>query len=69
MALRFADGGETDLTFLGPADRPGTSPRIALDRSIERWLGTRQIPDAAWLVADAEAPDGVAVDLGAWLAS
>ena len=68
VALRFPDGGESDLTFLGASGRPGTPSRLGFDRQIQRWLGSGLRQDPEWLVADDEAPDGVAVDLAAWLA-
>ena len=68
VALRFPDGGESDLTFLGAAGRPSTPSRLGFDRQIQRWLGSGLRQDPEWLVADDEAPDGVAVDLAAWLA-
>lgn len=66
VVLRDADGVETDLTFLGAPGRPSPT---AFSAGIERWLsrGQRQRPD--WLVPDPDAPDGVAVDVTAWLAA
>jgi hypothetical protein len=69
VVLRYADGGEADLTFLGAVGRPGTSAWQGFDVQIQRWLGTGQQREAAWLVRDAEAPDGIAVDVPAWLAA
>ena len=69
LVLRFADGTECDLTLLGPAGTPGSPSRHGFDRQIRRWLGAGQVRDDAWLVADPAAPDGVAVDLSAWLAA
>jgi hypothetical protein len=69
VVLRFADDSETDVTFLGPAGAPGTASRHGLDRQIRRWLGTGQPREAGWLVADAEASHGMAVDVSAWLAA
>jgi hypothetical protein len=69
VVLRYADGGEADLTFLGAVGRPGTPAWQGFDVQIQRWLGTGQQREAAWLVRDAEAPDGIAVDVPAWLAA
>jgi len=69
VVLRYADGTESDLTFLGPAGAPGRQARLGFDRLIARWLGAGQLRKAPWLVADADAPDGVAVDVSAWLAA
>jgi hypothetical protein len=69
MVLRYADGNEADLTFLGPAGRPGRETHTGFDSSIQRWLGMGQQREAAWLVPDEDAPDGVAVDVSAWVAA
>lgn len=69
VVLRYPDGDEADLTFLGAVGRPGTPAWQGFDEQIQRWLGTGQQRQAAWLVADVEAPDGVAVDVPAWLAA
>ncbi len=69
VVLRYADGGEADLTFLGAVGRPGTPAWQGFDAQIQRWLGTGQQRQSAWLVEDTEAPDGVAVDVPAWLAA
>ena len=69
VVLRYADGDVADVTFLGPAGAPGRPSRHGFDRQIRRWLGAGQPRDAAWLVADPEAPDGMAVDVTAWLAA
>jgi hypothetical protein len=49
--------------------RPGAEPQAGFDASIQRWLGTGQQLADAWLVPDDDAPDGVAVDVTAWLAA
>lgn len=67
VVLRFADGTETDLTFLGERRRGGTGEN-ALDAEVAGWLRAGSPQDTAWLVTDADAPDGVAVDITAWLA-
>lgn len=69
VVLRYADGGETDLTFLGPVDRVGSEAPAGFGDSIQRWLTTGQQRAAGWLVPDEDALDGVAVDLTAWLAA
>jgi hypothetical protein len=69
VVLRYPDGDEADLTFLGAVGRPGTPAWQGFDQQIQRWLGTGQQRQSAWLVADTEAPDGIAVDVPAWLAA
>ena len=69
VVLRYADGTETDVTFLGPAGEPGSPSRHGFDRQIRRWLGDGQRRDDAWLVADPDASGGVAVDVTAWVAA
>ncbi|CAA9227495.1 MAG: hypothetical protein AVDCRST_MAG52-809 [uncultured Blastococcus sp.] len=69
LVLRYADASEVDVTFLGPAGRPGSPSRHGFDRQIRRWLQTGQRREDAWLVTDEEAPDGLAVDLSAWIAA
>jgi hypothetical protein len=69
VVLRYRDGDEADLTFLGAVGRPGTPAWQGFDAEIERWLGTGQQRQAAWLVEDTEAPDGIAVDVPAWVAA
>jgi hypothetical protein len=68
LVLRYADGSERDLTFLGAAGAP-TRARLSFDRHIEGWLRGGQERDPAWLVADADAGEGLAIDVPAWLAS
>lgn len=67
LVLRYADGGERDLAFLGPAGRPGATAGARFDASIRRWLGAGQPREDGWMVPDDDAPDGVAVDVTAWL--
>lgn len=69
VVLRYPDDTEVDVTFLGPAGRPGAPGRHGFDRQIRRWLTSGQCRDDAWVVPDPEAPDGLAVDLSAWLAA
>lgn len=69
LVLRYADESEVDVTFLGPAGRPGTPSRHSFDRQIRRWLADGQHREDAWLVDDEDASDGLAVDLSAWVAA
>jgi hypothetical protein len=69
VVLRYTDGAESDLTFLGPVGAPGRQGRVGFDRQIQRWLGAGQVREQTWLVPDEEAPDGVAVDVSAWIAT
>jgi hypothetical protein len=68
VVLRFADGTETDLTFLGPAGSPARQ-RLGFDRQIQRWLGAGRPRDPRWLVPDADASGDEAIDLPAWVAA
>jgi hypothetical protein len=69
VVLRYPDGDEADLTFLGAVGRPGTPAWQGFDAQIQRWFVTGQERQAAWLVEDAEASEGVAVDVPAWVAA
>jgi hypothetical protein len=69
IVLRYADGHEDDVSFVGPAGEPAAPSRHGFDRQIRRWLRAGAALDDAWLVADPDASDGVAVDVGAWLAT
>jgi hypothetical protein len=69
VVLRYADGTDADLTFLGPTGEPGAPSRHGFDRQIRRWLGAGQVLDSAWVVHDPRSADGVAVDVSAWLAA
>jgi hypothetical protein len=69
VVLRYPDGDEADLTFLGAVGRPGTPAWEGFDQQIQHWLGTGQQRQDAWLVEDPEAQDGIAVDVPAWLAA
>jgi len=69
VVLRYADGTENDVTFLGPAGAPSGGPsRHGFDRQVRRWLGAGQQSGDACLVPDPDAPGGLAVDVTAWLA-
>jgi hypothetical protein len=68
VVLRFADGTESDLTFLGAAGRVPEPAGAGFDVQIRGWLVTGRRRDPAWLVRDPSAADGVVVDLTAWLA-
>ena len=66
VVLRFADGGEVDLSFLGPA---GSARRAAgFGPAVQRWLAAGSPRSGAWLVPDADTADGLAVDVTAWVA-
>ena len=66
VVLRHADGSQRDLTFLGPVSRPAVVPDRTFEQQIQQWLAASVEGEGEWLVADDEAPDGVAVDLTAW---
>ncbi|HYX96178.1 MAG TPA: hypothetical protein VE823_14035 [Geodermatophilus sp.] len=68
LVLRFAGGGETDLTFLGPVSSTAAVPEPTFDLQIRAWLSSQLGREGSWLVPDDEAPDGVAVDVTAWSA-
>ena len=68
LVLQYADGTERDLTFLGAAGIP-TRSRLSFDRHIEGWLRAGELRETAWLVADPDTADGVAIDITAWLAT
>ena len=67
MVLRWADGAESDVTFLGPTERSAGTPPD-LDVQIRRWLTEGRPEDPSWLVPDEDSPAGTAVDVAAWLA-
>ena len=69
VVLRYADGGDVDLTFLGPTGEPGSPSRHGFDRQIRRWLGAGQLRNPAWVVPDPGSADGEAIDLTAWPAA
>ncbi len=66
IVLRGTDGGERDLTFLGPVSRPAVVPDRTLEAQIQQWLAAAPVGAGAGWVPDEEAPDGCAVDLVAW---
>src|SRR3954469_5345548 len=68
VVLRSPDSA-VDVTFLGPPVRPGSPGHLGFDRQIQRWFTAGQRREDAWLVADPDAPDGLAVDLSAWVAA
>jgi hypothetical protein len=45
------------------------APERAFDLQIRAWLSCELGGEGSWLVADDEAPDGVAVDVTAWSAA
>ncbi len=67
VVLRYPDGAEGDVTFLGAIGKPGTPAWQGFDQHIARWLGAGQEWRDAWIVADEDARDGIAVDVPAWL--
>ena len=69
VVLRYGDDTDIDITLLGPAGEPGMPSRHGFDRQIRRWLGAGQPRDDAWMVPDPDAPDGVVVDVIAWVAA
>jgi hypothetical protein len=69
VVLRFAAGEETDVTSLGPVSSAAAAPERSFDLQIRAWLSTELGREGSWLVADDEAPDGVAVDVTAWSAT
>jgi hypothetical protein len=68
VVLRHADGGQVDVTFLGPAAGSRGHLPATFDEQIQDWLRAGQPRDHAWLVVDPDAARGVAVDLTAWIA-
>jgi hypothetical protein len=66
LVLRFPGEVEVDLTFLGPVSRTGIPPERDVDALVEAWLAGDRSNEQAWLVADDESPDGLAVDVTAW---
>jgi hypothetical protein len=69
VVLRFDGREEVDLTFLGPVSSAAAAPERAFDLQIRAWLTSELGHEGSWLVADDEAPDGVAVDVTAWSAA
>jgi hypothetical protein len=67
VVLRFRDGGESDVTFLGTVSRPALGSMPPFEASIQLLLAAGETRDPRWLIADDEAADGVAVDVTAWL--
>jgi hypothetical protein len=67
VVLRDAGGTETDLTFLGPAGSAATAP-LAFSEQIQGWLAAGGPRSRRWLVVDADAADGTAIDVAAWSA-
>lgn len=66
VVLRSVDGEVTDITFVGAVGRPSAAAQSAFALGIIRWLDSGQVRDAGWLVTDADAHGGTAVDLSAW---
>lgn len=80
VVLRWSEGDESDVTFLGPAAHVPAEPgpttgttalaaaTSAFDAAIQRWLAEGRPEDPLWLVPDEDSPAGTAVDVAAWLA-
>ncbi len=80
VVMRWADGTESDLTFLGGTDRGAAADEVlrqvpargiapsAFDVAIEQWFTQGRPHDPSWLVVDDDSPGGIAVDVTAWLA-
>ena len=66
VVLCQADGTETDVTFIGERRRAEAAEQDAFETQIGDWLAAGQPRDPAWLADDAEALDGLAVDVTAW---
>jgi hypothetical protein len=69
VVLFHPDGTQEDLTFLGPAGRVPAPSGSGFDVQIRAWLATGRRREAAWLVPDPAAADGMAIDLPAWLSA
>jgi hypothetical protein len=69
VVLRQADGAVTGVTFVGAVGSPSADAQAAFALDTARWLAGGQVRDDAWLVPDADAHDGTAVDLSAWRAA
>ena len=69
VVLRQADGAVTDVTVVGDAGSPSAAAQAAFALDTARWLAGGQVRDDAWLLPDADAHDGTAVDLSAWRAA
>ena len=69
VVLRFPEGEETDLTFLGPVSSAAAAPERAFDLQVRAWLASGLGREGSWLVPDDDTPDGVAVDVTAWSAA
>ncbi|WP_244524760.1 hypothetical protein [Trujillonella endophytica] len=65
LVLRFTGDVEVDLTFLGPVSRDPARD-TGFGAQIQEWLTSDRSNEQAWLVADDESPDGLAVDVTAW---
>jgi len=63
VVLRLTRDGDADLTFLGPVSSAAERP---FELQIAAWLAAGLGREGSWLVADDEAPGGVAVDVTAW---
>ena len=68
LVLQYADGAN-GISRSSARQATPTRSRLGFDRQIQRWLRAGQLRDAGWLVVDADAADGVAIDVPAWLAA
>ncbi|MCO7219302.1 hypothetical protein [Klenkia sp. PcliD-1-E] len=76
VVLRWEDGAESDVTFLGPARHATVAGPAALaattsgfDVAIQQWLTEGRPESPLWLVPDEDSPAGTAVDVAAWLST
>ena len=69
VVLRYPDGGEADLTFLGRRRSPRHPGLAGLRRADPALAGHRSAAPVRLAGEDTEAPDGVAVDVPAWVAA
>jgi len=69
VVLRSTDGEVTDVTLVGAVGSPSAAAQTAFALDAACWLAGGQVRDDAWLLPDADAHDGTAVDLSAWRAA
>ena len=69
VVLRSTAGEVTDVTLVGAVGSPSAAAQTAFALDAARWLAGGQVRDDAWLLPDADAHDGTAVDLSAWRAA
>jgi hypothetical protein len=61
--LQYADGLQSDTTFLGPAGAPTLAALEWFDGEIRRWLAAGRRRDVPWPAADLAPPGGRVVDV------